>query len=445
MKGVIVREVRSLVFRQTASTSGTIAQGTQTKQSSHIRFGNDSGTPSKAKGKAPHEDEKGHTMDRWNSHAWYYSSVTLNQVVLTPSDHDREVARTLIDLYFEMFREILGGTVNSKFDVGDPEESQQKDDEPRDGHSSRSKKGKAKEARGEAGFAEVEDANSRLISAVLTGVNRAMPFAKVDMGSGSELFRKHIDTLFLITHTSTFNISLQALVLILQVITNLPAAAPSTSKDGAASFFTTLIDRFYRTLYSSLTDQRLGTSNKQAMYLNLLFKGLKADKNIERVKAFVRRFIQVLVVGVGGAGGVEFVTGGLYLLGEVRTHILSPFRPTLNTCFSSLALFPGFVPCSAPPRPKKRKTKKCMTHGSAIHSMPARPRRHCTSWYANISALLVKHVIDATLTAASLAPLPSSSIAARPPTTLLSACHGNPRPCTEHAVSFPGPLRVQEP
>jgi len=51
------------------------------------------------------------------------------------------------------------------------------------------------------------------------------------------------------------------------------------------------------------------------MYLNLLFKSLKMDKNQERVKAFVRRFVQVM--GSGGGGGTEFVAGGLYLLGEV--------------------------------------------------------------------------------------------------------------------------------
>ena len=51
------------------------------------------------------------------------------------------------------------------------------------------------------------------------------------------------------------------------------------------------------------------------MYLNLLFKSLKTDENIGRVKSFVRRFIQVLVSG--GAGGAEFMVGGLYLLGEV--------------------------------------------------------------------------------------------------------------------------------
>lgn len=51
------------------------------------------------------------------------------------------------------------------------------------------------------------------------------------------------------------------------------------------------------------------------MYLNLLLKSLKMDTNIERVKAFVRRFVQHLAGG--GSGAVEFIAGGLFLLGEV--------------------------------------------------------------------------------------------------------------------------------
>ncbi|KAI0339482.1 CBF-domain-containing protein [Trametopsis cervina] len=322
MKSVIVREVRSLVFKQAGSTSTTTA-GADSGHNSHIRFGDSEGksgnTKGKGKDKTSRSDGKSPTMERWNSHAWYYAAVTLNQVVLTANDHDRDVARTLIDLYFEMFREILGGTVGGGGEDDPHSKADAADDETAPQSSSASKrKGKAKETRGDAGFAEVEDANSRLISAVLTGVNRALPFAKVDMDvGGGGVFKTHIDTLFLITHTSTFNISLQALLLILQIVANFPAGAASTSKDAAASFFTTLTDRFYRTLYASLADQRLGTSNKQAMYLNLVFKALKADKNLERVKAFVRRFIQVLAVGIGGSSGVEFITGGLYLLGEL--------------------------------------------------------------------------------------------------------------------------------
>ena len=56
------------------------------------------------------------------------------------------------------------------------------------------------------------------------------------------------------------------------------------------------------------------------MYLNLLLKSLKLDTNIDRVKSFVRRFVQLLVSG--GTGAVEFTAGGLYLLGEVSISCL---------------------------------------------------------------------------------------------------------------------------
>jgi ribosome biogenesis protein MAK21 len=121
---------------------------------------------------------------------------------------------------------------------------------------------------------------------------------------------KHIDTLFRITHTSTFNISLQALVLLQQV-----SASLSSSSSSSAS--KSVIDRYYRTLYASIHDARLATSAKQAMYLNLLFKSIKADPDMsgERVKALIRRFVQVLVSG--GNGSTEFVAGGLFVLGKV--------------------------------------------------------------------------------------------------------------------------------
>lgn len=129
-------------------------------------------------------------------------------------------------------------------------------------------------------------------------------------------FHKHIDTLFLITHTSTFNISLQALVLAQHLSSSL-ASQPGSSSPSSRS--KSIVDRYYRALYSSLHDERLASSSKQTMYLNLLFKSLKRDNDIGRVKSFVRRFIQVLVSG--GAGGTEFVVGGLYLLGEVSVSL----------------------------------------------------------------------------------------------------------------------------
>ncbi|KAK0208967.1 CBF/Mak21 family-domain-containing protein [Desarmillaria ectypa] len=307
MKSVIVTEITSFVLRPIAPppTSATPAEVANRR----IRFNE----VEKPKPKLGAEKQVG------NPHVQYYATITFNQIVLTPDD--QEVALKLIDLYFEIFKELLGESGHdSGADHDDPEEKEVvKDKSGRliDGKRGKGKlkgKGKMAEIRGAAGFTEVEDANSKLISAILTGVNRALPFAKMNVGDAR--LSKHIDTLFLITHTSTFNTSLQALVLIQQIAASLSTAKASSSSSHTLS--KSVIDRFYRTLYDSLHDARLASSSKQAMYLNLLFKSIKADMSKvegERVKALVRRFVQVLVSG--GNGATEFVAGGLFLLGEL--------------------------------------------------------------------------------------------------------------------------------
>jgi ribosome biogenesis protein MAK21 len=119
---------------------------------------------------------------------------------------------------------------------------------------------------------------------------------------------KHIDTLFLIAHQSTFGVSLQALILIQYIC--------SSNRSQCS-----LMDRFYLTLYASLHDLRLTHASKQfPRYLNLLFRSIRADPSCERQQAFILRLVQVLVSGApgGDAAAVEWVVGGLALLGEVR-------------------------------------------------------------------------------------------------------------------------------
>ncbi|SJL06413.1 uncharacterized protein ARMOST_09749 [Armillaria ostoyae] len=313
MKSVIVTEITSFVLRPTAPPPTPSSTTPAEVANRRIRFNE----AEKPKPKLSAEKKVG------NPHARYYATITFNQIVLTPDD--REVALKLIDLYFEIFKELLGeGDRDGGADHDDAEEKEAtKDKSGRliDGKRGKGKlkgkgKGKGKMAaiRGAAGFTEVEDANSKLISAILTGVNRALPFSKMDVSDAR--LSKHIDTLFLITHTSTFNISLQALVLIQQIAASLSTVKASSSSSSSLS--KSIIDRFYRTLYDSLHDARLASSSKQAMYLNLLFKAIKADVGKvegERVKALVRRFVQILVSG--GNGATEFVAGGLFLLGEL--------------------------------------------------------------------------------------------------------------------------------
>lgn len=118
-------------------------------------------------------------------------------------------------------------------------------------------------------------------------------------------FEKHLDTLFRVTHSSNFNTGIQALMLIEQL---------------TGSYLSSR-DRFYRTLYESLLDPRLLTSSKQTLYLNVLFKALRSDLSIKRVKAFAKRLLQVVAMHQA-----PFVIGVLYLL-----RVLEGIFPSLRS------------------------------------------------------------------------------------------------------------------
>lgn len=57
------------------------------------------------------------------------------------------------------------------------------------------------------------DIDSRMMSALLMGMNRAYPYAKLEEKTISE----HLDTIYKIVHHANFNVSLQALCLLQQV------------------------------------------------------------------------------------------------------------------------------------------------------------------------------------------------------------------------------------
>ncbi|CAG8030639.1 unnamed protein product [Penicillium salamii] len=212
-----------------------------------------------------------------SSHTKYYAIITLNQTILRQKEE--KVASQLLDIYFGMFLVLL------KPSTGKPAPP------PKRGKPGKGHKGKGDdESKGQAQEGELRE---KLISGVLTGVNRAYPFTDSD----SDRMSKHLDTLFRITHSSNFNTSIQALMLIQQL-----TVANKVSGD-----------RFYRTLYESLLDPRVATSSKQSLYLNLLYKSLKNDLNVRRVKAFVKRLVQVL-----GMHQPSFICGIFYMIRELE-------------------------------------------------------------------------------------------------------------------------------
>ncbi|NXP77604.1 CEBPZ protein, partial [Ramphastos sulfuratus] len=174
----------------------------------------------------------------------YYAICFLNQIVL--SHEDSALANKLITVYFCFFRNCI----------------------------------------------KKKDVESKMLSALLCGVNRAYPYAE----TSDEKVKEQMDTLFKVLHLVNFSTSVQALMLLFQVMDTQQSVS----------------DRYYAALYKKLLDPALATCSKPSMFLNLVYKSLKADVVLRRVKAFVKRLLQVTCGQMP-----PFICGTLYLLSEL--------------------------------------------------------------------------------------------------------------------------------
>lgn len=213
MKGVIVREVSALVLKAPSSAPPP--------------------TVSKASAKTKIPVPRTSNI---NAHARYYAIVTFNQIVLSlKTQADKDVATRLVEVYFELFREILGEGNKSSIEEGGEATTTnaEKDGKGREEKRKMRERGniklKGKELRAGAHQGQRDalqegtasgDAEAKVISAILTGINRALPFAGMD----NQVLNKHMDTLFRITHEATFNVTIQALVLIEKVSESRPVS-----------------------------------------------------------------------------------------------------------------------------------------------------------------------------------------------------------------------------
>ncbi|OHW95513.1 cbf mak21 family protein [Colletotrichum incanum] len=203
--------------------------------------------------------------------AKYHATNTLNQTIL--SNREVGTAEALLRIYFDIFVTLLNSSALGK--------------SPAEGQQEQSTSGK------DSGV--TTETADKLVTAVLTGINRAVPF----VAAQDPILETQMDTLFRIAHSANFNTSIQALILIQQI---------SVSRQLAS-------DRFYRTLYESLLDPRLANSSKQALYLNLLLRSLKTDVDTRRIKAFAKRMLQIL-----NMHQPAFACGLLYVVFQLRVQ-----------------------------------------------------------------------------------------------------------------------------
>lgn len=220
-------------------------------------------------------------------HAKYFAVITLNQTIL--SAKEAELANTLVKLYLTLFERILKenhADLDEKKEEAKPKKARHKD-KPK-----RGKKGGIRQTQKQP--SEIpEEETAKLLSAILTGLNRAYPYTDLP----KDVFEKHVETLYQVTHSANFGTSVQALMLISQVIKKQKS----------------LTDRYYRTLYESLFDPRLASSSKLRLYLNLVFRSLRDDGNKDRVLAFSKRLIQVAdhLYNIGMVSAVIFLINEL--------------------------------------------------------------------------------------------------------------------------------------
>lgn len=102
-----------------------------------------------------------------SQHAKYYSIITLNQTVL--SGKEENVAVQLLDIYFGLFVALLKPVKATK-------------QQPNKRHGKFGKKGGKGQKKDDPtkGQAQMEEMQDKLVSGVLTGVNRAYPFTTSD-------------------------------------------------------------------------------------------------------------------------------------------------------------------------------------------------------------------------------------------------------------------------
>ncbi|KAL4589312.1 hypothetical protein LXL04_002218 [Taraxacum kok-saghyz] len=187
--------------------------------------------------------------------AKYHGVNFLSQIRLSHIGDGPKVAKRLVDVYFALFKVLISDASSKK---------KTKEDY---------KKGKEKDAKSDA-EPHVE-MDSRLLSALLTGVNRAFPY--VASNEADDIVESQTPMLFQLVHSKNFNVGVQALMLLDKI----------SSKNQVVS------DRFYRALYSKLLLPSAMNTSKEEMFIGLLLRAMKNDLNLKRVAAFAKRLLQV--------------------------------------------------------------------------------------------------------------------------------------------------------
>ena len=162
---------------------------------------------------------------------------------------------------------------------------------------------------------------SRLLSALLTGVNRAHPY----LPEKDRDMEEHVDALYRIVHTSPPGACTQALMLLFHLAIGSQVEDDNDQQDDKedgkmneeqlSQGKTRQKDRFYRALYATLTKGNMVSNGKHmTMYFNVLYKAMKYDTDINRVHVFSKRLLSAMMHAPPPS-----IAASMYLLQEIST------------------------------------------------------------------------------------------------------------------------------
>ncbi|KAK4427436.1 CCAAT/enhancer-binding protein zeta [Sesamum alatum] len=187
--------------------------------------------------------------------AKYHAVNFLSQIRLSHKGDGPKAAKRLIDIYFALFKVLISeaGAAPSAAKHGEKTSSFLKKDKPK-----------------VTSETHVE-MDSRLLSALLAGVNRAFPFVSTD--EADDVIEVQTPLLFQLVHSKNFNVGVQALMLL----------------------------------------DKISSKNQiEEMFIALILRAMKNDINIKRVAAFSKRLLQVAL-----QLPPQYACGCLFLLSEV--------------------------------------------------------------------------------------------------------------------------------
>lgn len=233
----------------------------------------------------------------------------LTHIILS-KDTDGELANRLVATYFRQLKDIVDNKIK------------------KEKRNKSKKKHKKKKVPAESKQESESITDTKMVSVLLTGVNRAFPYAKLPQ----DVYESHLDILFSLLEHSGFNRQVLSLAVIFKLI--------QVQQEVSDNLDTPNRTRFYNLLYDLLLSPELGAGfgqpNYKLAFFTLVQGAILADKDITRARAFVKR---LLVMSASARPG--FACSALQLASIV---------------FQTNSSLPGMtLTCSAPTLPKNLK------------------------------------------------------------------------------------------